>query len=161
VRAGAQPQRACCAKRIVAQPRLLILDEPTTGVDADAQDALAALLARLHGELRATILYVSHEFGAVEHVAERLLLVRGGIAFDGSPAQLPERWHDPSHAHAWPRVHAARVRRRRRRRRARAGGRLLPRPAADEPDRRRDPPRRPRGGRAPAPAPSHTRGGGQ
>ena len=47
-----------------------------------------------------TILYVSHEFGAVEHVAERLLLVRGGIAFDGNPAQLPERWHDPSHAHA-------------------------------------------------------------
>ena len=75
-------------------------DEPITGVDADAQDALAALLARLHGELRVTILYVSHEFGAVEHVAERLLLVRGGIAFDGSPAQLPERWHDPSHAHA-------------------------------------------------------------
>jgi zinc transport system ATP-binding protein len=97
---GGQQQRAFIAKAIVAQPRLLILDEPTTGVDADAQDALAALLARLHGELRVTILYVSHEFGAVEHVAERLLLVRGGIAFDGSPAQLPDRWHDPSHAHA-------------------------------------------------------------
>jgi zinc transport system ATP-binding protein len=97
---GGQQQRAFIAKAIVAQPRLLILDEPTTGVDADAQDALAALLARLHDELRVTILYVSHEFGAVEEVAERLLLVRGGIAFDGSPAQLPERWHDPSHTHA-------------------------------------------------------------
>jgi zinc transport system ATP-binding protein len=97
---GGQQQRAFIAKAIAAEPRLLILDEPTTGVDADAQDALAALLARLHGELRVTILYVSHEFGAVEHVAERLLLVRGGIAFDGSPADLPERWHDPSHAHA-------------------------------------------------------------
>jgi zinc transport system ATP-binding protein len=97
---GGQQQRAFIAKAIVAQPRLLILDEPTTGVDADAQDALAVLLATLHDELRVTILYVSHEFGAVEHVAERLLLVRGGIAFDGSPAQLPERWHDPSHAHA-------------------------------------------------------------
>jgi zinc transport system ATP-binding protein len=97
---GGQQQRAFVAKAIAAEPRLLILDEPTTGVDADAQDALAALLARLHGELRATVLYVSHEFGAVEHVAERLLLVRGGIAFDGSPDQLPERWHDPSHSHA-------------------------------------------------------------
>ena len=97
---GGQQQRAFIAKAIAAEPRLLILDEPTTGVDADAQDALAALLARLHGELRVTILYVSHEFGAVEHVAERLLLVRGGIAFDGSPADLPERWHDPSHTHA-------------------------------------------------------------
>ena len=47
-----------------------------------------------------TVLYVSHEFGAIEHVAERLLLVRGGIEFDGSPADLPERWHDPSHSHA-------------------------------------------------------------
>jgi zinc transport system ATP-binding protein len=97
---GGQQQRAFIAKAIAAEPRLLILDEPTAGVDADAQDALAALLARLHGELRVTILYVSHEFGAVEHVAERLLLVRGGIAFDGSPAELPERWHDPSHTHA-------------------------------------------------------------
>jgi zinc transport system ATP-binding protein len=97
---GGQEQRAFIAKAIASEPRLLILDEPTTGVDADAQDALAALLARLHGELRVTILYVSHEFGAVEHVAERLLLIRGGIAFDGSPADLPERWHDPSHAHA-------------------------------------------------------------
>jgi zinc transport system ATP-binding protein len=97
---GGQQQRAFIAKAIVAQPRLLILDEPTTGVDADAQDALAALLARLHGELRVTVLYVSHEFGAVEHVAERLLLVRGGIEFDGSPSDLPDRWHDPSHAHA-------------------------------------------------------------
>jgi zinc transport system ATP-binding protein len=97
---GGQQQRAFIAKAIAAEPRLLILDEPTAGVDADAQDALAALLARLHGELRVTILYVSHEFGAVEHVAERLLLIRGGIAFDGSPANLPERWHDPSHMHA-------------------------------------------------------------
>jgi len=97
---GGQQQRAFIAKAITAEPRLLILDEPTTGVDAGAQDALAALLARLHGELRVTVLYVSHEFGAVEHVAERLLLVRGGIAFDGSPADLPERWHDPSHTHA-------------------------------------------------------------
>jgi zinc transport system ATP-binding protein len=97
---GGQQQRAFIAKAIAAEPRLLILDEPTTGVDADAQDALAALLSRLHGELRVTVLYVSHEFGAIEHVAERLLLVRGGIEFDGSPAELPERWHDPSHSHA-------------------------------------------------------------
>jgi zinc transport system ATP-binding protein len=97
---GGQQQRAFIAKALAAEPRLLILDEPTAGVDADAQDALAALLARLHHELNVTVLYVSHEFGAIEHVAERLLLVRGGIEYDGSPANLPERWHDPSHSHA-------------------------------------------------------------
>ena len=41
----------------------------------------------------------SHEFGAVEHVVERRVLVRGGIEFDGSPRELPDRWHDPSHDH--------------------------------------------------------------
>jgi len=71
---GGMRRRLDLACGLVHQPRLLILDEPTTGVDADAQDALAALLARLHGELHVTILYVSHEFGAVEHVAVRLLL---------------------------------------------------------------------------------------
>jgi len=97
---GGQQQRAFIAKAIVAQPRLLILDEPTAGVDADSQDALAALLARLHGELRVTILYVSHEFGAVEHFVHRLVLVRERIVFDGAPNELPGMWHDPSHAHA-------------------------------------------------------------
>ena len=61
--------------------------------------ALAVLLARLHDELGTTIVYVSHEFGAVERHVERLLLVRGTIIFDGPPANLPGFWHDPSHVH--------------------------------------------------------------
>jgi zinc transport system ATP-binding protein len=97
---GGQQQRAFIAKALAAQPSLLVLDEPTTGVDAEAQEALAALLHRLHEELGVTILYVSHEFGAVERFVERLVLVRGGIVFDGPPGELPDKWHDPSHDHA-------------------------------------------------------------
>ena len=97
---GGQQQRAFIAKALAAEPRLLALDEPTTGVDVESQEALAELLARLHRELGVTILYVSHEFGAIEHVVERLVLVRERIVFDGSPSALPELWHDPSHAHA-------------------------------------------------------------
>ena len=74
-----------------------MLDEPTTGVDVDAQEALAELLDALHSELGVTILYVSHEFGAVEHFVERLVLVRERIVFDGPPVELPGMWHDPSH----------------------------------------------------------------
>jgi zinc transport system ATP-binding protein len=96
---GGQQQRAFIAKALVADPKLLALDEPTAGVDVEAQEALAELLARLHGELGVTILYVSHEFGAIEHVVERLVLVRERIVFDGPPASLPDLWHDPSHAH--------------------------------------------------------------
>ena len=97
---GGQQQRAFIAKALVANPKLIALDEPTAGVDVAAQEALAELLARLRRELRVTILYVSHEFGAIEQVVERLVLIRERIVFDGPPASLPEIWHDPSHAHA-------------------------------------------------------------
>lgn len=96
---GGQQQRAFIAKALAGEPRLLVLDEPTAGVDVGAQEALAELLDRLHRELRVTVLYVSHEFGAVEHIVRRLVLVRGGILFDGPPSRLPGRWHDPSHVH--------------------------------------------------------------
>jgi ABC-type Mn2+/Zn2+ transport system ATPase subunit len=96
---GGMQQRAFIAKALATEPALLALDEPTTGVDAEAQESLAALLAELRVELGVTILYVSHEFGAVEHVVSRLVLVRRRIVFDGAPADLPAVWHDPSHVH--------------------------------------------------------------
>lgn len=97
---GGQQQRALIAKALAARPRLLVLDEPTTGVDVESQEALASLLSGLHVDLGVTVLYVSHEFGAVEHVVERLVLVRERIVFDGPPSELPGLWHDPSHVHA-------------------------------------------------------------
>jgi zinc transport system ATP-binding protein len=97
---GGMQQRAFIAKALAGEPSLLVLDEPTTGVDAESQESLAALLDRLHTELGVTILYVSHEFGAVEHFVRRLVLVRRSVIFDGLPRDLPDVWHDPSHVHA-------------------------------------------------------------
>jgi zinc transport system ATP-binding protein len=97
---GGQQQRAFIAKALAGNPSLLVLDEPTAGVDVESQEALAELLHRLHTELSVTVLYVSHEFGAIERYVERLVLVRGGIVFDGPPGELPALWHDPSHVHA-------------------------------------------------------------
>src|SRR2546422_3909668 len=94
---GGQQQRAFIAKALAAEPELLVLDEPTTRVDVEAQEAIAALLQRLRRELEMTILYVSHEFGAVEHFVERIVLIRERVVFDGSPSALPGVWHDPSH----------------------------------------------------------------
>jgi zinc transport system ATP-binding protein len=96
---GGQRQRAHIAKALAGEPDLIVLDEPTAGVDVEAQDAFAELLEELHLELGATILYVSHEFGAVERFVERLVLVSGRIVFDGPPSALPGLWHDPSHVH--------------------------------------------------------------
>jgi zinc transport system ATP-binding protein len=97
---GGQQQRAFIAKALAGEPSLLVLDEPTTGVDSESQEALAELLDRLHRQLKVTVLYVSHEFGAIERYVDRLVLVRGTIVYDGPPAGLPEIWHDPSHVHA-------------------------------------------------------------
>jgi zinc transport system ATP-binding protein len=97
---GGMQQRAFIAKALAGEPSLLVLDEPTTGVDAESQESLAALLDELHSELGVTIVYVSHEFGAVERFVQRLVLVRRTIVFDGAPHQLPGVWHDPSHVHA-------------------------------------------------------------
>ena len=97
---GGQRQRAFIAKALTAAPELLILDEPSAGVDPGAQDALAELVRRLSSELGVAVLYVSHEFGAIEPHVERLLIVSGGIAFDGPPQELASRWHDPSHVHS-------------------------------------------------------------
>ena len=97
---GGMQQRAFIAKALAAEPALLVLDEPTTGVDAESQESLAALLDRLHSDLGVTVLYVSHEFGAVEGFVERLVLVRRSVLFDGPPRDLPGMWHDPSHVHA-------------------------------------------------------------
>jgi zinc transport system ATP-binding protein len=97
---GGMQQRAFIAKALAGEPSLLVLDEPTTGVDAESQESLAALLDTLHSDLGVTILYVSHEFGAVERFVQRLVLVRRSIVFDGPPSALPGVWHDPSHVHA-------------------------------------------------------------
>ena len=97
---GGMQQRAFIAKALAGEPSLLVLDEPTTGVDVESQESLAALLDDLHSDLGVTIVYVSHEFGAVESFVQRLVLVRRSIVFDGSPRQLPGVWHDPSHVHA-------------------------------------------------------------
>jgi zinc transport system ATP-binding protein len=96
---GGQRQRAFIAKLLAGEPELLILDEPTAGVDAAAQEGLAVLLDRLRRELGVTILYVSHEFGAIEPYVGRLVVVRSKIVFDGPPHALPQQWHDPSHPH--------------------------------------------------------------
>jgi zinc transport system ATP-binding protein len=85
---GGQRQRAFIAKALVTEPDLLVLDEPTAGVDAESQrrfrDALVALTAR-----GGAVVLVSHELSAVADDLDRVLVMRQGrIGFDGPPADL-------------------------------------------------------------------------
>jgi zinc transport system ATP-binding protein len=101
---GGQQQRVFLAKMLAGEPTLLMLDEPTTGVDVASQEQFGELLCELNASLGLTILYVSHEFGAVEQHVHRLILISGGVQFDGAPHDLPGTWHDPSHTHG-PHTH--------------------------------------------------------
>ena len=82
---GGQRQRVLLAKALVAGPDLLVLDEPTTGVDAAARDAFAHLLTDLNESRGMTILLVSHDADVLNHAASRILVVDRTIASDGPP----------------------------------------------------------------------------
>ena len=86
---GGQQQRVLIARALVTDPRLLILDEPVAGVDAESQARFRDALVHLGAEHGAAVLLVSHEFGAVADDLDRVLVLkRGTIAFDGPPAEL-------------------------------------------------------------------------
>nr|WP_281408738.1 ABC transporter ATP-binding protein [Xanthobacter sp. SG618] len=85
---GGWQRRANVAAALVGNPRLLVLDEPTVGVDAPARADLAALVQRLAAD-GLGILVITHDFAFAEEVAERVaILSEGRIALEGRLAAL-------------------------------------------------------------------------
>ncbi|MFC5277964.1 metal ABC transporter ATP-binding protein [Halorubrum rubrum] len=82
---GGQRQRAYIARALAGEAELLVLDEPTVGVDAESVDAFFDLLADLNEE-GMTILLVEHDIGAVLERASRVICLNREVYFDGSPA---------------------------------------------------------------------------
>ena len=98
---GGQQQRALIARALAGQPDLLVLDEPTAGVDLVNQVALAEALSVLKGR-GATIVLVAHELGPMAPLIDRALVMRDGrISYDGRvPAELvADGHHHPISAH--------------------------------------------------------------
>lgn len=92
---GGQQQRALIARALAAEPELLILDEPTAGVDLHQQQVLAGVLADLVGQ-GMSMLVVLHEAGALGPLIDRaLVLEHGRVVHDGAP---PHR-NDPHDHH--------------------------------------------------------------
>ncbi len=99
---GGQQQRALIARALAGAPDLLVLDEPTAGVDAASQDAFAdALRGFVAGG--GTVLLVAHELGPLRPVVTRAIVVhQGGIAHDGACPE-PAGFHaEPGHDHVHP-----------------------------------------------------------
>jgi zinc transport system ATP-binding protein len=104
---GGQQQRTLIARALAGKPDLLVLDEPTAGVDAASQEAFAAALGRFR-TAGGTILLVAHELGPLQPLIDRAVVVHDGrIAYEG-PAPEPAGHHaEPGHDHVHP--HAAPV----------------------------------------------------
>ncbi len=97
---GGERQRAAIARALVTSPRLLLLDEPLTALDARSKAEILPFLERLHGELQIPILYVSHSFEEVGRLADHLVLMDAGrVVAAGSLVEMLNRLDLPL-AHA-------------------------------------------------------------
>ena len=81
---GGQQQRVFIARAIVRRPRLLFLDEPTTGVDAETQDRFYDLLGRLNTEEGITIVLVTHEIGIVNRHITKVACLNQKLVYHGT-----------------------------------------------------------------------------
>jgi zinc transport system ATP-binding protein len=86
---GGQRQRAYIARALAGEADLLVLDEPTVGVDAESVDAFFELLDALNDD-GMTILLVEHDIGAVLEHTDRVLCLNRELYFDGPPAEFAE-----------------------------------------------------------------------
>jgi putative ABC transport system ATP-binding protein len=79
---GGQEQRVAIARAIVADPALLLADEPTGNLDAKSADEVMRLLARLNGEARKTIIMVTHDPKTASFARRRVILDKGVLKED-------------------------------------------------------------------------------
>lgn len=82
---GGQQQRVFIARALVSRPELLVLDEPTVGVDASAEAQFYQLIRDLRREMGLTVILVSHDIGAVSHEVNSLACLNGKLFYHGSP----------------------------------------------------------------------------
>lgn len=85
---GGQRQRVFLARALVNAPRLLLLDEPTAGVDTAASEGLYDLLRRLHREQAITILLVSHDVGVVAQYVNGVACINRRLVTHGRPEEV-------------------------------------------------------------------------
>lgn len=91
---GGERQKAFIARALAAKPDILILDEPTTGVDAASQDEFYALLRRLHKD-GMTILFVSHDVEVMAAEASAILCLNKTLAADCAACDFDHTEHGP------------------------------------------------------------------
>ena len=86
---GGMRKRVALARAIAHQPRLLFVDEPTTGLDPVMSDQINELILQLNARLGVTVLCITHDLAAAFKLADHMaMIVEGRIAASGTPAEL-------------------------------------------------------------------------
>ncbi len=85
---GGQQQRVFIARALAQQPRILLLDEPTTGLDLTAQHSVVELIQQLHQELKLTVLMITHDINMIRSRVDRLVLLKTKLFAAGPPQDV-------------------------------------------------------------------------
>ena len=93
---GGQRQRIAIARALIVEPQVLVCDEPTSALDVSVQAQILDLLRELQAEMGLAYLFITHNFGVVEYLADRIAVMDGGrIVEQGSAEQVLRA---PAHA---------------------------------------------------------------
>jgi ABC-type Mn2+/Zn2+ transport system ATPase subunit len=85
---GGQQQRVFIARALAQQPKVLILDEPTTGLDITTQHNVIELVQHLHDELKLTILLITHDINMIRSKVDRFVLLKTRLFAAGPPSEV-------------------------------------------------------------------------
>lgn len=92
---GGQKRRVAIAGVLAMKPEVLILDEPTAGLDPKGRDEILAQVAAMHQELNMTILLVSHSMEDVANYVGRIIVMnQGSVMMDGTPREVFGRYQE-------------------------------------------------------------------
>ena len=88
---GGQCQRACIARALLVNPRLLVLDEPVSSLDQEVQSTIIEMLIKLKQEKALTYLFITHDLGLSKSFCDRIAVMKDGkVIEEGSAKEIIE-----------------------------------------------------------------------
>ncbi len=84
---GGQLQRIAIARALIANPRLVVADEPVSMVDASLRMSIVNLLRSIRDTLRISVLYITHDIATAYYISDRIMIMRSGRVVEAGPAR--------------------------------------------------------------------------